>query len=404
MLGVGFGVAIAACGGRSIRTLDEEGVSGAAGVPSGGSTGASGAGYGALGGTSGGGTSSGGTSGGPGGTQAGGSGGALCHGFEEDLQSSPLHCGRCDNDCRMGGCNAGRCSPVPTVLTEYPDRMPATRGVDIALDDTRVYFLDADAGRIASVSKDGGDERVLITDVVEPLSMTVGGDFVYFAMDGSSREGNARILRMPKAGGTATVVTVGQSDVSDLTVVGGDLYWLTATDVMRAEGGTGVPSVVATPVSGADGLAVDDTLVYWFTQDLGGDYEGVFAADRFGRGEKGRLAAFKNPSSIAVSGAEIFATSIGGSGVVARVVPAEVTLAVAKSNPDDVALDGTHVYFTVESYDAILQKVPRSGGVVTTIASGHFTGENDWGVVMDMALDETRVFYSMPNGILSVVK
>jgi hypothetical protein len=397
-------MAIAACGGRSIRMLEQEDVSGAAGLPSGGSTGASGAGVGALGGTSGGGTSDGGTSDGLGGTLAGGSGGALCHGFEEPLESSPLHCGRCDNDCRMGGCNAGRCSPAPTVLTEYPDRMPATRGVDIALDETRVYFLDHDAGRIASVSKDGGDERVLITDVAESLSMTVGGDFVYFAMDSSSREGNARILRMPKAGGTATVVTVGQSSVSDLTVVGGELYWLTATDVMRAEGGTGVPSVVAKPVSGADGLAVDDSLVYWFTQDFAGDYEGVFAADRFGRGEKGRLAAFENPSSIAVSGSEIFATSLGSSGVVARVLPAEVTLAVDKGWPDNVAVDETHVYFAVEHYEAILQKVPRSGGIVTTIASGHSSGSNGWGVVMDMAIDETRVFYSMPNGILSVPK
>lgn len=401
-MGVSFVVAIAACGGRSIRTLDHEDVSGAAGVPSGGSTGgngASGVGNGAVGGTS-----DGGVGGGPGGAVSGASGAALCHGFEQPLESSPLHCGRCDNDCRMGGCNAGRCSTAPTVLTEYPDRLPATRGVDIALDETRVYFLDVDDGRIASVSKEGGDERVLVTDVVELLSMTVGGDFVYFAMDGSSGQGDARILRVPKVGGPATFVAGGYTRVSDLTVVGGDLYWLTATDVMRAEGGTGVPSVVATPVSGADGLAADDVLVYWFTQDLGGDYEGVFAADRFGRGEKGRLAAFNDPSSIAVSGSEIFATSIGGSGVVAMVFPAEATLAVDKSYPDDVALDGTHVYFTVESYDAILQKVPRSGGVVTTIASGHWSGQNDWGIVMDMAVDETRIFYSMPNGILSVPK
>ena len=395
---MGFVVAITACGGRSIRTLDEEGVSGAAGVPSGGSTGASGTGVGGGGGTSGAGTS-----GGSAGAAAGGSSGALCHGFEEDLQSSPLHCGRCDNDCRMGGCNAGRCSPAPTVLTEYPDRMPATRGVDIALDETRVYFLDADAGRIASVSKDGGDERVIIGDIDEPLSMTVDGDFVYFAMDGSSGQGDARILRVSKVGGPATPLAGGYTRVSDLTVVGGDLYWLTASDIMRLAGGTGVHSAVATPVSGSDGLAVDETLVYWFTQDVGGDYEGVFAADRFGRGEKGLLATFENPSSIAVSGPEIFATSFSP-GVVAMVLPLALTLADDKRYPADLAVDETQVYFTVESYDAILQKVPRSGGVVTTIASGHWSGDNEWHVAFDMAIDETRVFYSMPNGILSVVK
>jgi hypothetical protein len=282
--------------------------------------------------------------------------------------------------------------------------MPATRGVDLALDETRVYFLDADAGRIASVSKDGGDERVLITDLVEPLSMTVGGDFVYYALYGISGEGNARILRMPKAGGGSTAIAAGQDGVSDLTVVGGDLYWLTVTAVMRAEGGRGVPSVVATPMTLADGLAMDDALVYWFSRDLGGDYPGIFAADRFGGGEKGRLAAFENLVSIAVSGSEIYGTTLDNPGLVARVLPSEVTLADDKRWPDYVAVDETHVYFAIEHYDAILQKVPRSGGVVTTIASGHWYGTNELHLVFDLAIDETRVFYSMPNGIVSVVK
>jgi len=138
---------------------------------------------------------------------------ANCDGIEEDLLTSPLHCGACGNDCRLGACNLGRCSPAPTLLVPYGDPPSGPRGVSFVLDETRIYFADGYGGRIASASKDGTDQRDILTGLAWPSSIAVDGDFVYFATEDPTVE------RVSKLDGTSTLIST-EPNPSNLVVTG----------------------------------------------------------------------------------------------------------------------------------------------------------------------------------------
>jgi hypothetical protein len=319
-----------------------------------------------------------------------------------DLANSPLHCGVCGNDCRLGGCNDGRCSPAPTLLATYPPRKPGTHGVRIALDETNLYFSDADAGRVVSVGKQGAGAEELATGLDSPLSIAVDAEFVYFA-DG----GAATVSRVPKRGGDVTTIATDQVNPMNLSVWKGDVYWVANGHVVRAEAGKGPPVVIARPIAVGGDLAVNDVNVLWNVRDLGPSWDGIYAADRFGGGEVGRLRVTLSVAKLAHMGSEMYATTVElptFNGNVVRIFPDPLVLARDLPSPNEIAFDERHVFFTVESHSAIIQKVEKGGGRATTIASGHWSGMNEWTAAFDLALDETRVFFATFAAIYSVPK
>jgi hypothetical protein len=308
----------------------------------------------------------------------------------------------CFNDCRLGGCNDGRCSPAATLLDPLPPRQPGTSGVAIALDETHVYFADGDGGRIGVVSKDGSGARDLVTGLLDPWDIAVDGDLVYFA------GGDAQVMSVRKDGTALSSIAV-DANASNLMVLDGDLYWTSGSTIYWSQGGVAAPAVVARSIR-PFALAADTRFVYFIERDSGLDWDGIYAAYRFGMTAAERIVPLSNLLGLALVGSRFYvttldlATDLGDLVEVPKNSPGYRPLVLDQRWAEEIAVDETHVYFSVEDYDAIIKKVPRSDGVPLTIASGHWRGEDSYGVVMDMAIDETRVFFALGSGIMSVPK
>ena len=91
----------------------------------------------------------------------------------------------------------------------------------------------------------------------EGFSLALDSSDVYWAValpggDGGHLAGaNGKIMSVPKTGGTPTVFAEGQPECGGLTVVGGSLYWTTATPgtldagfIVTAPIGGGAPSTL----------------------------------------------------------------------------------------------------------------------------------------------------------------
>jgi hypothetical protein len=386
------------CGGQSIRTEGDS-----ANRATGGSAGTS------LTGGSAGTIAEGGASGSVG---TGGSAGRepgiwICNGFEENLLTSPLHCGSCDMDCRGGACNAGLCTPPPVVIAplDYEPR-PGTRGVALALDATRVYFAEGDTGRIRSVTKDGRELHDLVTGLAEPCDIAVSEAYVYFSTCGDSRVG-----RVPKEGGASYVFPVVAPDARLAFSDDGALYFAAEGTIQRVAEADDQVTIIARPfaVWPLGKLQVDTSLVYWSVRDLGPELDGIYTMD-WRAGEPGRMAALENVFDFVFANFTVYATTRdqSDSGDVIRLpLDAEfpTPLVTGERRPGRLAVDGDAIFYSVEDYDSVLRRTARHGDHIPyALASGHAPGENSYSTIMDMALDETRVFFATATGIESVAK
>ncbi len=110
-----------------------------------------------------------------------------------DLPTNPKHCGACNHDCLGGGCQEGRCLPIPLATTA--DGKPTA----ITLDDTHVYWTDIVSGNLMRVPKNGGASEVIFDgadneDLGKEIGVTNG--HVYFAHS----IGDAGLVRCPVTG------------------------------------------------------------------------------------------------------------------------------------------------------------------------------------------------------------
>jgi hypothetical protein len=84
---------------------------------------------------------------------------------------------------------------------------------------------------------------------------------------GSTAKGE--ILRVPKRGGTATVLFTAQPKVEQLLADGDSLYWLTSTSLMKGAKGGGKPQVCVANVKTPGGLAADEQGLVWTERGQG---------------------------------------------------------------------------------------------------------------------------------------
>jgi len=284
------------CGGRSIRT-EGDSANGATGGSAGTSLTGGSAGTIAEGGASG--------SVGTGGSAGREPGIWICNGFEENLLTSPLHCGSCDMDCRGGACNAALCSPAPFIVAPFDfEARPGTHGVALALDETHVYFVEADTGRIRRVTKSGLDLRDLATGLAEPCDIVLSDAFVYF-----STCGDDGIARVPKEGGAPYVFPV-VAPGARLAFADGALFFAADGTVQRADEADARVTLLARPyaVWPLWKLQADASLVYWSARGLGPEVDGIWSVGRNGGGS-GRMAALRNVLDFVFTDFTVYATT-----------------------------------------------------------------------------------------------
>jgi hypothetical protein len=204
-------------------------------------------------------------------------------------------------------------------------------------DETHLYFTTSSTLR--RVARSGGEAELLIAGLVGAGQLAVEGNFLYWAEEGVQDEWRGRVAKAPKAGGAVTVLAEGTKTVG-VAVSNGELYYLDGGSGSTAPGGifkTSTGGGMATLIhAGGGGIQLEVTSGHVFA--LAGN--SIVRVDR-GTGASDTFAG----------------RSIGG---------------------QSLAVDGTHVYWTVEGYwsgkprleeSGRVLRAPQGGGEVTDIAS-----------------------------------
>jgi hypothetical protein len=281
------------------------------------------------------------------------------------------HCGSCGHSCGVGACIAGRCTAA-TIAT-------GTVWIDsIAVADGEVYFQDlgevapnssARPGRLMKVSRDGGSSIVLASAGPQPRGFTLDEVNVYWTL------ADRGVLKIPRAGGTASVIS--QSDAGAAVVaVSGKLYYASDSALLQQSITGGQPKVVATTeIFGA--MTHNTSTVFWSTRDA------VHALDIQG-GESRKLAAVVSYVYAMVANEDhvLWSTDAGIWMLTLRSGGEASQIVTGISS--GLALDRTHIYFRQSSK---LQRVALAGGAPELLAEDDMVGSN-------LAVDEGSIYWA----------
>jgi hypothetical protein len=257
---------------------------------------------------------------------------------------------------------------------------PCWRSIAIAADDSRVFFSESSCGlpatgRIRSVAQDGSGLTTLAPDEPHPYALVLDAAHVFWGTD-VDPEYVSGVRSVPRTGGTivtvGTAAAVNQSVVADLTIDDANVYWTSGGyggAVMSAPKAGGPEMVLATRLQDPRGIAVNGEHVYWVASgiDLGSGIEG----------------------------GALMRVPLGGG--------TPEVLAAGQDGAEAIALDDTHVYWTLRP-DAI-RRMPLAGGDVVDVLAG--TGEQALsfdGVLVDIALDGTHVYFASDYGVWRIEK
>lgn len=195
-----------------------------------------------------------------------------------------------------------------------------------------------------------------------PTELVVVKGYVYWV----NTEGKS-VMRVALKGGTPEEFVKGQTYCNTLTYDAKYLYWSSLTGKLwKAAFDNPVPEVVVNRKQLPDGLAVDDTHLYWVDSAQRGFVYRMLKSG--GKVEEIGRGAF--PHKLKVDSEYVFWTEIS-SGKVMRLhkqTLQAVALATKEPDPNGLAIDSTHVYWT--NLDAgNIRRAPKSGkGPVVTLA------------------------------------
>jgi hypothetical protein len=274
-----------------------------------------------------------------------------------------------------GGCSGGGACVVslsgPTTVTAFfNSTIPPTETLVTGLSsgfevspqaDGFVYFTQQGAfmqntGTVGKVAKTGGGVTNLATGQMNPFDMIVAGSWVYWA---DVREGAGK--RVPTVGGALALLgRLPTQMASD----GTDVYWTESGSISKVPVGTNGPITdVITGLANAYGIYVDATNIYWVE---------------------------RSPTTSTVKKRP----KAGGT---ITVLAANLPLI------DRVASDGTHLYGVVYAMgvnDGAIVRVPLAGGAFETVAAGINP--------FDVAVDGTHVYWTgwlnSPTGVFRCIK
>lgn len=250
-----------------------------------------------------------------------------------------------------------------TVLDDGTN-LPQSDYGGIALDDQFVYWNRS--GKLLRMPKAGGKATLVTADNVGiGIDLVVDNTLVYWANHSYYSPNTpavpSPIYAAPKGGGAVKIVADAQHIPHSLVVDQAFLYWLTPTSIVKQAKTGGQPQILyqAGPNEGVDELAQDESYLYF----------------GFRGANEARWALHKIPKT-------------GG----------EPQTLVKRYSLKPVVVDQTHVYFFAEEglTNDLLCKVAKTGGEVTTLGKGYASGV--------IAQDKTQIYFAGLDDIYRLTK
>lgn len=163
-------------------------------------------------------------------------------------------------------------SNTSTILVER------AAGSQLLLDNTSVYWSDAQAGTVLKASLKGGEPVTLASEGPAPpglpgasLIALANGEVYWAWVNPNQGSGGGVILKVPASGGALSTLAQGLDNPLGITADTSSVYWTDDHAVMKAPVGGGATTTLATNQGTPYGIAVDATSVYWTNMGTNAD-------------------------------------------------------------------------------------------------------------------------------------
>jgi hypothetical protein len=242
--------------------------------------------------------------------------------------------------------------------------------------------------RFSGGCDDDCQPQTIAREEAEPDAIALDATHVYWT---NADDEDGAVRRQAKAGGAIETVASTAYPARGLTVDATPVYWTTqwhnGVVARRATSGGAAETIVADS-NGSQVVAVDATHAYWYA-GVGGT-TGIWRAPRAG-GTPELFAADEDGQVYAIALDDDHAYWAHSDGFIRRRAKsgagATEDLATAQHRPGTLALDATHVYWTVYGFPGAVRRRAKAGGAVTDVAA------EQWGAD-GLALDATHVYWT----------
>ncbi|MBN1605356.1 MAG: SMP-30/gluconolactonase/LRE family protein [Polyangiaceae bacterium] len=298
---------------------------------------------------------------------------------ETDLRTTSAHCGACSHSCLGGACTDGRCQ---TALLGGATGRP----YGIALDSEFVYFIDNTGGTVNKVAKSGDPTSPLVlasgqigVNLVAAEAELDGA--VFFTLGGP----DGGVSKVNKTPGPVTVVA-SVPDAWEIALDQTDVYFTAVGGLYRVPKTGGAPTRLATLSDNPGSVAIDGDTVYFNDKEAGT----VNRLPKDGSSTVAEVLANLQamPDGIAVDQSNVYWTCYGGEAV-ARCSKQDAsdrqTLASDQSRPNGIAADGAFVYYTAHDSGTV-SRVSMTGGEPLLLARCD--------TPLRVALDESYTYFT----------
>jgi hypothetical protein len=262
-----------------------------------------------------------------------------------------------------------------------------------AIDETHVYAADSDPTEgtmVFALPLSGGPPTILAEGAgVSVRRLAVNSTHVFWT------DGNVKgVSKVPKTGGTpVTVASTASGDPIAIVADNGSVVWVDNSDgtIKTVSVSGGSPTTLAEAPGAWSALAVDASKVCWSEYDVD---TGAIACVPTAGGSK-QTVATDQPfvESIAIKGPTVFWTADGE----VRSAPLSggtTTVWAGPGTPRGIAVDDTHVYWSVD-YEGLLLKAPLGGGAATTVATA-------MGNLYQVEVDGTSLYWAGVNYVARI--
>jgi hypothetical protein len=257
----------------------------------------------------------------------------------------------------------------------------------IVVDGSNVYWTNGDDLRRVAIS--GGPGVTLVSNS-QFRGLAQDGTYVYWAT-----YGGGTVMRIAKNGGEApAALAQGLAHPSKMAIDGGTLYWIDAPGVVKMSAvPNAVPSAISPDAYAHSDIAVDATSLYWGTNSAT-----LIKRDKSTQATV--VLADVIPSKIVVDGSAVYYSAFAPEPTTVSKVGGGCAgpVTVATGVYGTFALDASYVYFKGEKG---LMRVPKTGGSPLMLSNVASPGQTfDHGV----AVDGTYVYWTVNSTLMRYQK